>query len=82
MRGLSWIVRPSERKQIKMVKIPKEVARALRARDRKRVLVSIRAGGEELYKGPLTVTSGLEVYLPKSVQELVEGEKELLFVPL
>ena len=76
------MVRPGERRQIGMVKIPVEIARALGTHDGNRILISIRAGRREVYRGPLTVTSGLEVYLPKNLQQLLEREDELVFDPL
>ncbi len=65
-----WPVRPSERKQLLLLKIPDEIVSRLRIADGQRLIVTIKVNGE-LFKGPLTVTSGCEIYLPKNLRRLI-----------
>ncbi len=78
MQGEKWIVRPQERKQISLVKIPSEIASKLHIKDGEPISVKILIGGTDIYKGPLTVTSGQELYIPKNVRNLLKNEKEFI----
>ncbi|CAG1003497.1 MAG: hypothetical protein OIN86_16660 [Candidatus Methanoperedens sp.] len=78
MQGEKWIVRPQERKQISLVKIPSEIASKLNIKDGEPISVKIFIGGTDIYKGPLTVTSGQELYIPKNVRNLLKNEKEFI----
>ncbi len=78
MQGEEWIVRPMERKQISLVKIPSEIASKLQINDGEPISVKILIGGTDIYKGPLTVTSGQELYIPKNVRNLLKNEKEFI----
>ncbi len=78
MQGDEWIVRPQERKQISLVKIPSEIASKLQIKDGKPISVKILIGATDIYKGPLTVTSGQELYIPKNVRNLLKNEKEFI----
>lgn len=76
MQSKEWIIRPLERKQISLVKIPAEVASKFHVRDGVPVNVRIILEGVDLYRGPLTVTSGQELYIPKNVRGLLKNTKE------
>ncbi len=78
MQSEEWIVRPQERKQISLIKIPSEIAFKLHIKDGKPISVKILIGGADIYKGPLTVTSGQELYIPKNVRNLLKNEKEFI----
>lgn len=78
MQSEEWIVRPQERKQISLVKIPSEIASKLQIKDGEPISVKILIGGIDIYKGPLTVTSGQELYIPKNVRNLLINEKEFI----
>jgi hypothetical protein len=67
----SWTVRSSERKQLLLVKIPGRIADKLNIHDGHTLLVTIRID-REMFRGPLTVTSGCEVYLPKNLRKLID----------
>ncbi len=78
MQSKEWIVRPRERKQISLVKIPSEIAAKFNSRDGQPINVKILVNGTDVYKGPLTVTSGQELYIPKNVRNLLKNEKEFI----
>lgn len=76
MQSEEWIVRPNERKQIFLVKIPSEVVSKFNIKDGIAVSVRITVEDVDLYRGPLTVTSGQELYIPKNVRNLLKNVKE------
>lgn len=82
MQSEEWIVRPQERKQISLLKIPSEIAAKLDIKDGQPVNVKILVGGTDIYKGPLTVTSGQELYITKNVRNLLKNEKEFILTIL
>ena len=67
----TWTVRSSERKQLLLLKIPRRITDKLDIHDGHTLLVTIRFNGE-MFRGPLTVTSGCEVYLPKNLRKLID----------
>ena len=75
----SWIIRPTERKQILLIKIPIEEVKKYSIKDGQIPKVTIKSRNQTLYQGPLRVTSGHELYLPKHVRETIEKERELHF---
>jgi hypothetical protein len=79
VKGVSWIVRPCERKQILMVKVPSTIVRQARIEDGMHVTVRIRAGSSDIFLGPLNVTSDHELYIPKRVQDLLGNFREVMF---
>jgi bifunctional DNA-binding transcriptional regulator/antitoxin component of YhaV-PrlF toxin-antitoxin module len=60
------------------VKIPSEIAAKFNIRDGQPINVKILVNGTDVYKGPLTVTSGQELYIPKNVRNLLKNEKEFI----
>ena len=69
----NWIIRPSERKQIKLLKIPKEIEEKGNIKDGKVIVVEIKDDDNHLiFISPLTVTSGCEIYLPNNVRKKLE----------
>ncbi len=78
MQSEEWIVRPPERRQIILVKIPSRIAAKLHIKDGQPINVKIFVRGTDIYKGPLTVTSGQELYIPKNVRNLLKNEKEFI----
>ncbi len=78
MQCEEWIVRPQERKQISLLKIPSKITSKLHIKDGQPINVKIFVGGTDVYKGPLTVTSGQELYIPKNVRNLLKNEKEFI----
>ncbi len=72
-----WIVRPKERKQLLMLKIPLGLVEKYGIKDKQRLSVIICGKNTKYFEGPLRVTSGQEIYLPKNVREAVEGETKL-----
>ncbi len=67
-------MRPGERKQLLLVKIPKDIAEKFNVENGRTVAVKIRAD-RELYRGPLKVTSGFELYLPKNLRQILTLKK-------
>ena len=67
----TWTVHSSERKQLILVKIPRRITDKLEIHDGDTLLATIRINGE-MFRGPLTVTSGCEVYLPKKLRKLID----------
>lgn len=74
-----WIVRPGERKQISLVKIPQEEVKKHRITDGQTKNIAIKSENQTLYQGPLRVTSGQELYIPKVIREILEKENKLYF---
>ncbi len=77
---LSWTVSPGDRRQIGMVKVPLAIAERLRLHDGQQLTVEVRAGRRLLYVGPLTVTSGQELYIPRRVQTVVGSFHRITFL--
>ncbi len=72
-----WWIYPKRRKQISLLKIPKRIADNLEIHDGKPISISICGKDEtDLYKGPVSVTSDCEIYLPKNVKEMLKGLAE------
>ena len=74
-----WMVRPGERKQISLIKIPAEEVKKHQIKGGQILKVIIKSNSKTLYQGPLRVSSGHELYLPKHVKETLKNEKELQF---
>ncbi len=62
-----------------MVKVPAPVVHAGDIHDGTTVIVAIRARTRDLYLGPLNVTSGDELYIPRTLQKLLVREREVEF---
>ena len=57
-----------------LVKIPKELVDEFGVKNGASLMVKIKTDGE-LYRGPLRVTSGFELYLPKNLREILARKK-------
>lgn len=76
-----WWIYPNRRKQISMLKIPKHIADNLNIHDGKTISICICSKDEiDLYKGPVSVTSDCEIYLPKNVKEMLKDLAEAKIV--
>lgn len=72
-----WWVYPKTRKQISLLKIPKHIEEQEGIRDGTLLTIVVTdMDGGEYYRGPVTVTSGCEIYLPKNVRRMLRQLKE------
>jgi len=73
-----WWVYPNTRKPISLLKIPKYVEEEMGIKDGKPLMITITGvNGEEYFRGPVTVTSGCEIYLPNNVKEMLKGLRDV-----
>lgn len=83
MKRLSWVVYPNKRKQISLIKIPKDIVAELNIRDGTPISILITGKANRNYfRGPVTVTSGCEIYIPNNVKNILRNLKEFRIVIL